>query len=392
MTVPPVVLREPNYPLARSIAARARAYFQRHLAEAREAGRENDPACLPSTDEMETIIEAAFWASLRREEGYPPKISLAFLAPDQAPLPMIFDRSQPLAAASLSRLAPAVERPGVHLGVWRERGALGPGELRVWGTTHLVPAYCFVLEVVRPGLLVVKCPRGHGAGKFANVAVLDGDRTQLVDSSGSALPDCPSVVRALLGADSARAPHETPNVLVELAVSMRAHGRGGTLLVVPADSAGWRESVVHPIGYAVAPAYRGLVDLVARVPEGLERHSWEESLRGSITAIAGLTAVDGATVMSDRYEVFAFGAKISRHAGAPRVERVLLSEPIEGASATIVETGVLGGTRHLSAAQFVMDQRDATALVASQDGPFTVFAWSSFDEMVHAYRVESLLL
>jgi DNA integrity scanning protein DisA with diadenylate cyclase activity len=52
----------------------------------------------------------------------------------------------------------------------------------------------------------------------------------------------------------------------------------------------------------------------------------------------------------------------------------------------------LGGTRHLSAAQFVHDQRDAVALVASQDGHFTIFAWSPCEAIVHGHRVESLLL
>ena len=52
----------------------------------------------------------------------------------------------------------------------------------------------------------------------------------------------------------------------------------------------------------------------------------------------------------------------------------------------------LGGTRHLSAAQFVLDQRDATALVASQDGRFTIFKWSPCEEIVHAHRVDALLL
>jgi DNA integrity scanning protein DisA with diadenylate cyclase activity len=52
----------------------------------------------------------------------------------------------------------------------------------------------------------------------------------------------------------------------------------------------------------------------------------------------------------------------------------------------------LGGTRHLSAAQFVHDQHGALALVASQDGRFTVFAWSGRDEIVHAHRIEALLL
>jgi hypothetical protein len=52
----------------------------------------------------------------------------------------------------------------------------------------------------------------------------------------------------------------------------------------------------------------------------------------------------------------------------------------------------MGGTRHLSAAQFVHDQQNAVALVASQDGRFTIFAWSPCETSVHAHRVEALLL
>jgi hypothetical protein len=40
----------------------------------------------------------------------------------------------------------------------------------------------------------------------------------------------------------------------------------------------------------------------------------------------------------------------------------------------------------------VYDQRDSVALVAGQDGRFTVFAWSPCVEMVHAHRIETLLL
>jgi hypothetical protein len=46
----------------------------------------------------------------------------------------------------------------------------------------------------------------------------------------------------------------------------------------------------------------------------------------------------------------------------------------------------------MSAAQFVNDQRNAIALVASQDGRFTIFAWSPSGNIVHAHRLESLLL
>ena len=112
----------------------------------------------------------------------------------------------------------------------------------------------------------------------------------------------------------------------------------------------------------------------------------------AIHAVAGLTAVDGATVLTDRYEVVTFGAKIGRRDGWPAVEQIAVTEPIEGGVAAIVHPTRLGGTRHLSAAQFVQDQHDALALVASQDGRFTVFAWSPCEEMVHVHRVEALLL
>jgi hypothetical protein len=111
-----------------------------------------------------------------------------------------------------------------------------------------------------------------------------------------------------------------------------------------------------------------------------------------VDAMAGLTAVDGATLIDDKYELLAFGAKIARGRGQPPVERVLVTEPIEGSMVAEATPVQLGGTRHLSAAQFVHDQRDASALVASQDGRFTIFTWSPHQESVHAHRVEALLL
>ena len=117
-----------------------------------------------------------------------------------------------------------------------------------------------------------------------------------------------------------------------------------------------------------------------------------DALRRAVDGVAGLTAVDGATVITDQYEVLAFGAKIVRRDGSSQVAEVIMTEPIEGARAEVVEPAQLGGTRHLSAAQFVRDQHDAVALVASQDGRFTVFAWSPCENMVHAHRIETLLL
>jgi len=116
------------------------------------------------------------------------------------------------------------------------------------------------------------------------------------------------------------------------------------------------------------------------------------SLSREVDMVAGLTAVDGATLMSDQYELLAFGAKIGRPEGKIPVNRILVTEPIVGDQSSVVHPAQSGGTRHLSAAQFVQDQRDSIALVASQDGKFTLFSWAPCEDMVQAHRVDSLLL
>ena len=131
-----------------------------------------------------------------------------------------------------------------------------------------------------------------------------------------------------------------------------------------------------------------MADLAGRQPDW----HWRQAVDRVVDSIAGLTAVDGAAVMTDRYELLAFGAKIVRRRGGQPVERVALTEPIEGSVAAVVAPAQLGGTRHLSAAQFVQDQQEGLALVASQDGRFTIFAWSPCENMVHAHRVDALLL
>ncbi len=376
----------PGYPAAQAVAPTVHSHFARHIAAARPGN--GPPASLvPEVRDIEALIEAAFWASLRREEGYIPKISLALLEPGRAALSLRFGEPLPLSADALTRVAPAVEDPGIHLGVWRD------GDLRVWGTTRTIPAFCLVLEVAGPGLLVVKHHRGEQTGKFVNVAVLEGNEIKIVDEDASSLPDCPALLASLVGFDSPASWRNAINVLVELAVSMRAHGRGGLLLVVASGSNEWRQSIVQPIAYRLEPPFRELAALVTEASDDdRAAHEWQDRLQRSVSMIAGFTAVDGATVITDRYELLAFGAKIARRKGSPQVEQVMVTEPIDGSAPTLANPAQLGGTRHLSAAQFVQDQRDAIALVASQDGRFTIFAWSPCEGMVHAHRVETLLM
>src|SRR5919204_42373 len=208
----PSAMEGQSYPPARVIAPLVRDHFVRHIDDARRRGLDG-VASAPDSGAIEAMIQAAFWASLRREEGYMPRISLAYVSPTEAVHPLQFEQPLPLAPAALTRVAPAVERAGIHLAVWRDGDAC-----TVWGT-------------------------------------------------------------------------------------VRAHGRGGLLLVVPSGADAWRDSIVKPIPYAVQPPYTGLTRLVNQQSDDEHRDAWVQALARTVDAVAGLTAVDGAAIMTRDYEL-----------------------------------------------------------------------------------------
>ena len=111
--------------------------------------------------------------------------------------------------------------------------------------------------------------------------------------------DCPALVGSLLGFDSPASWRGSMNVLVQLAVSMRAHGRGGAAAggaLRPRELArlhGGAHVLCDPA------AVRGLGDLLRDGGTRQEDRHSQQALREVVDVIAGLTAVDGAAVMTD---------------------------------------------------------------------------------------------
>jgi hypothetical protein len=380
------MINRATYQAAKLVASTIETHFANHLADANAKG-EIDLAPQPPARVIEAILDAAFWASLRKEEGHSPKISIAFLPPEQAGKPLLFNQKLSLNATVLTKLAPGVERGGIHIGVWHDGY-----NLHIWGTTLSIPNYCFVVDVSEPGLLVIKHRRIYGFGKYTNVAVLKGDQIKIVDEKGATNIDCPPMLLSLLDLTAHSYWNDSANILIQLAVSMRSHGRGGAILIVPPNSKKWEQSVIHPISYALKPTFKGLSHLVSKDRQDASEIFWQTALKREIDHLAGLTAIDGATIITDEFELIAFGAKTGRANSSAHIQEISYAEPVSGGSAAIVHPAKIGGTRHLSAAQFVFDQQDAFALVASQDGHFTIFNWSENLKMVQAHRIDTLLL
>src|SRR5687767_6030086 len=121
-------MTEPAYAVARIVASAVAEHLQLHRAALPPVDPAQPPLeLLPGARQIELLVDAAFWASVRREEGYIPKISLAFLRPVPEVCPLQFQRPLPLDPGSLTHLAAAVERPGIHLGVWPASAASSTG-------------------------------------------------------------------------------------------------------------------------------------------------------------------------------------------------------------------------------------------------------------------------
>lgn len=378
------MISEPTYLAAKMVSSALEDHFAQQILPGEKTKR--NPLA-PDQFVIEGIIDSAFWASLRHEEGYVPKISMAFLPPTVGEDNLIFSDNQRLTPHNLVKLSPAVIRPGVHLGIWKDEN-----KLYIWGTTHRVPASCFVLEVIEAGLIIVKQKNIDIGAKFINIAMLRGNQIKLVDEKQWGLfNDRPDILTALLGFPVSPEQGEDANILVEFALAMRRHGRGALMLIVPNHHDLWLKSIVQPIRYQFDPPYSVIPEALERDESTLE-NGYQGRLRRSIDSIAGFTAVDGATVVTRNHRLLAFGAKVARMDGRKPVKQILYSEPTTGGKRELRSIADLGGTRHLAAAQFAYDQHDALAMVASQDGYFTVFAWSDKLEIVHAHRIDMLLM
>jgi hypothetical protein len=335
--------------------------------------------------------------------------------------PLAFETAVPLSPEELRRLAVAAKYHRALVGVRREAqsanfvvwGLLqsGPGWIQVAqggrGPAPSLPASALVVRVLGPGRLAV----GRGSSTLAELraGIVGGPGLDVFTSKW--LPASFAASRAELAAilAEARARGEAAGerwaalgtdvirmisqamVRRFLAAMVAAH-HGGTVLFLPTENA---ESIVSGAGplrlrYAFRDTdarrrYRRLIQsLMADVArtggrvgaevvdasmyaslEDKELSTVQDAIFEMSQLIAALTEVDGAVVITKRFELLGFGAEIA--GDLPSVQHVARALDLE-ADDTVLEPLAADGTRHRSTYRLCSRVPEAVGIVVSQDG------------------------
>jgi len=387
------------------------AYVEEHWPSGRTLPVSPDLFC--------EALSVAFQASLTSEESRPTRFRLLLTpveqlpetgAPNQGVLRLRFDRSRPLSADELRRLAPSTPFETSLIGAHAEEGKLriwgiahsGPAWLApTWGGRSLVPNWTYdpIVHVTGPGQLAVRC-----AGKLVGAL----ERDLLVDAmldvfDSEWLPALFAPEREQVRAEHAARQAQTlsptladhslvgrvgQHMLRRVIQLVRGARHGGMILVVDTTSVSAPDiagdlrlkyrfiddepsyryrtlllQILESVAAATSKASVGWLDFAQDPSQSLEL--LEQSVFELSRLIANLAAIDGAVVIDKRLALLGFGAEVSAELPVPsRVWRALDTEGRTREPDDIENVG----TRHRAAYRFVHDHPAGLAIVISHDG------------------------
>lgn len=384
---------------------------------------------LPEIEVLEHLISVSYQASLMREEERPVTFRVILIDPEdldpEAGPPsglhrLVFAEERLFEEDELRRLSPAADYDRTLIGARLDE----EGELWVWGLVQSGARWILRTQGGReaappmPGVPVLHVS-GPGRIEFRRgsrlVARLENGELhgRTVDVFASRwLPESFAPVRAEISALHAEARREAgepwapldpdlmrmigQHVLRRMISVLRSARHGGTLLFVPAERTEEFSSDNLYVAYKhrfldeearrryrslIVGATNRLVEVHGKggrdfYPRAVGWHEYQvsndptlaeldEAIFEIANLIAALAAVDGAVVLSKRYELLGFGAEIS--VALEKVLTVHRALDVEG-HRTIEESADGVGTRHRSAYRLVSALPGSIAVVVSQDG------------------------
>jgi hypothetical protein len=410
------------------LASFVREHWEDSSRDAEGAKDERDDS-LPAAPVLEALLSTCYQASLLREEERSVTFRLIFADPDLFPEEegppeglhrLEFIEPRPFDERELRRLSPAADFERSLI------GASSDGEIRIWGIVHSGPRWLRsaqggrepsaplppvpVVEVEGPGRLqvrkgsvsVAELEGGRLSDSYTNVfasrwlpELFAPVRAELVELHEEARREAAAAGEPWAPLDPNLARKVAQQMVKRLVSTMRGARHGGTIVVVPPFRA---EKILAGRHVALKHAFtdseprRRYRTLIVRIMNRLaQAHGkgeeasypravgWEEYVASDdrelseldeaifefAYLVAGLAAVDGAVVMTQRFELLGFGGEISGE--LPAVTSVRKALDLEGERTAEEDTGGVG-TRHRSAYRLAGALPDALVVVISQDG------------------------
>lgn len=351
----------------------------------------------PDAEAIRVVVETAFLASLKREEGRPLGVSIALITheeientnrnyyPDGAPqVIMKFPQPFPLSVEVISKLAGAFDKNTTALAVEPVDGE-PTGIYQVWGalfygpTTNLFNAVnfggagystfkpdCLIVTTVAVGSLLI-ARRDHLLGHFEAGRFERSIPTPFTSQAmGNYLM---AAIQGNKGWDPQYSYwHVYVRALDLVLAEASSRGHGGTIILIPATNLKAAMGLFQPT-YSFEGDL-GIGFLQEKMITSQKNHSEiydfaKRFLAYRLEALAQLAAIDGALVITTEWEVLAFGAKLI----ATRwIKNVLIGPDSFGGGGGPFERSKLG-TRHNSAIDFIGACPGAIGFVLSEDGP-----------------------
>lgn len=328
--------------------------------------READIPQLPDDDHLRRLLEVAYHASFTADEQRRTRFRLVLCDEEQASGPLRLLLPRELVPHEIMRLAPAAGATESMLAV-----AVVDGTLKIWGLCDSAFMQLVVsargpgtIHVGRNNLVFLALEAGHFSDAYSRPGVFQAVIESLSSANGALWEniDWPG---------GSWSPQVTvfPGLVYDALASIQSAGHGGTVLIVPDDdmtSRPWAR-VLH-VKYecndnSIWPKLQTTVlQYDSKVLGDLGQNSQSEGAEGDVRAllsrIAGLAAVDGAVLVTDRLRLLGFGVEVL---APPTVASIYLPD---GATRDVTAYG----TRHRSAFRFCGAYPRGTAIVCSQDG------------------------
>lgn len=345
-----------------------------------ERQRQMDRDAIPDRETMRQLFEAAFFASLRNEEGKPITTRLTYIDPDRLAncerlggkiAALTFSEDYPCEESELVKLSPSIDpRTATFVAVSTPNG------LRIAGVVQFgpnaSPLYDGPRYVAPMGFGILTTGPGRLAITFSHLIVGHFEDGRFRRPEPECLHEAGSLGQIFFQTALAHSWHEADprkyallylRCVEELFHIMEARGHGGGVLWVPRSLVPEAEKHLT-IRRRFQKVMKSGVDHLQSLAttEGDGREQMRSGLRQYVAMLAQFACVDGALVVDDFLKPIGYSAKISAPTWSGEIENMSSFDrfPVELKKF---------GMRHNSAAEFVSVVPGAIALVFSQDGP-----------------------